>query len=359
MAFDIPALPELRTVVRDRVRGASEAATLLLPKSMTRALADGVAGLAHLHFRYQGWVARMVIPLTAEGAPLQRWLDLWLAVPRIPAAAATGTITVTGATGSSVDTGTALTVIGETSLEVVVTTGGTIGGAGTLSLPAAAGATGTAGNHEAGVGLSFVSVPEGVDARAVVAAPGFAGGAEAERDAAAKGRMIARIQEPPHGGNAADYVQWAKEASSNVTRAWSAGQQLGVGTETVRIMMDDLRANQSGIPTTADLALVKAYIDTVRPVTVRDLFVEAPAAKAVDVEISDLESDTPEVRAEIAANLAAAFRAKAVPGGTFWGAWISEAVSAAVGERHHTIPGLADTTCAAGEIAVLGDVTYS
>ena len=359
MTWSTPPLPELRVFVRDRVRGAADAATLLLPKSVTRVLSDAVAGLAHMHFRYQAWLARQIIPLTAEGAFLQRWLDLWLEVPRIAAASAAGTITVTGASGSSVPTNAKLAVVGSNGLEVIVATGGTIGVSGTLDLPAAIVSTGTAGNLEAGAGLSFVTVPAGVDAAAVVAAPGFAGGAEVEGDEPARGRMIARIQEPPHGGNANDYVQWAKEASANVTRAWSYGQENGIGTETVRFMMDDLRAADDGIPTTADIDLVAAYIDTVRPVTVRDLYVLAPTKEVVDVTIDGLASDTPEVRAAIEANLAKAFRVKASPGKTFYAAWISEAVSQAVGEASHTITGLADVTCSTGEIAVLGAVSYT
>lgn len=137
MPWSTPTLPELRAFVRDRVRGSADAATLLLPKSVTRVLSDAVAGLAHMHFRFQAWLAKQIIPSTAESAYLQRWLELCFPVPRIAAAAASGTIIITGASGASVATGARLSVVGASGQEVMVTTGGTIGGGGSLDLAAA------------------------------------------------------------------------------------------------------------------------------------------------------------------------------------------------------------------------------
>jgi hypothetical protein len=61
---------------------------------------------------------------------------------------------------------------------------------------------------------------------------------------------------------------------------------------TVRFMMDDLRASNGGFPLPADADTVKTYLDTVRPVTVKDLFVEPPIPFPVNVRIAWLNPDT-------------------------------------------------------------------
>ena len=66
------------------------------------------------------------------------------------------------------------------------------------------------------------------------------GGTDAETDDQLRARILHRIQNPPMGGAQADYVTWAL-AVPGVTRAWAASEQ-GIGTMTVRFLMDDLRA---------------------------------------------------------------------------------------------------------------------
>ena len=69
------------------------------------------------------------------------------------------------------------------------------------------------------------------------------------------------------GGAAYDYEAWAL-AVPGVTRAWATPEQ-GTGTITVRFLMDDLRADDDGWPTPADIETVATYIDLKRPVTAR------------------------------------------------------------------------------------------
>ena len=73
------------------------------------------------------------------------------------------------------------------------------------------------------------------------------GGVEAENDDDLRARILQRIQNPPMGGAQADYVTWAL-AVPGVTRAWAAPEQ-GIGTITVRFLMDELRADDDGWPT--------------------------------------------------------------------------------------------------------------
>ena len=85
------------------------------------------------------------------------------------------------------------------------------------------------------------------------------GGTDTETDEQLRARILHRIQNPPMGGAAADYVAWAL-AVPGVTRAWAAPEQ-GVGTITVRFLMDDLRADNDGWPEPDDIQAVADYID--------------------------------------------------------------------------------------------------
>src|SRR4029077_19696830 len=107
------------------------------------------------------------------------------------------------------------------------------------------------------------------------------GGTDTETDEQLRSRILHRIRNPPMGGAIADYVTWAL-AVPGVTRAWAAPEQ-GVGTITVRFLMDDLRADDDGWPTSNDLQIVDDYIDKMRPVTVKDSYVLAPIKQFIDV----------------------------------------------------------------------------
>jgi len=142
-----------------------------------------------------------------------------------------------------------------------------------------------------------------------------------------------------------------------VTRAWVYPQEYGPGSVIVRFMMDDVRA-PDGFPTDADVALVQAHIDLVRPVTAQ-VFVLAPVPYTLDVGVQNLTPDTPDIRADAEAELKDMLRRNAVPGGTVYVSWIWEAISLAVGERHHFIAfPTSDVICPTGALAVLGTVFY-
>jgi uncharacterized phage protein gp47/JayE len=67
------------------------------------------------------------------------------------------------------------------------------------------------------------------------------GGTDQETDDELRLRVLTRIRQPPMGGDADDYVAWAL-AVPGVTRAWCSPLEMGIGTVTVRVMCDDLRA---------------------------------------------------------------------------------------------------------------------
>ena len=112
--------------------------------------------------------------------------------------------------------------------------------------------------------------------------------------------MLARIQQPPHGGASYDYTTWALEVSG-VTRAWVYPQELGLGTVTVRFVRD---FDATPIPYAGEVAAVQAYIDARRPVTAL-VTVVAPAAVPINFQIQGLTPSNATVQAAGSATIQA------------------------------------------------------
>jgi len=192
-------------------------------------------------------------------------------------------------------------------------------------------------------------------------------GIEAEIDNELRVRVLDRIRQPPMGGDANDYVQWV-EAVPGVTRAWASPLEMGMGTITVRFMMDNLRADAAGFPNADDIASVQAYLDTKRPVTVKDFFVVAPIQEPIDFSISNLEPDTAATRAAIEFSVTSMLHERAAPAvsidgvsqpaQTIWASWVSDAILSAVGVESFTLTMADHVMPNAGCLAVLGSIIY-
>ena len=97
------------------------------------------------------------------------------------------------------------------------------------------------------------------------------------------------------------------------------GDRQGIGTITVRFLMDDLRADNNGFPTGDDVLTVEAYINTMRPVAIKDCFVEAPVPEPINFTIFEMIEDTDLVRAGIEVSVADMLRIKR--GSRAFGKW--------------------------------------
>lgn len=366
MPWPLITLRDRRKQVRDDIAAHLPGADASLPNSPLRVIGDAQASLTHDNDKHLDWVARMMMPDTAEGEYAERWGNLFLREGRKPATFALGSIIVTGAIGAVVEVGALLTATvvdpksGQQLAVNVVTTHSVTLATTSAAIGVEAEIPGEIGNLPEGLALAFVDVPADIDGQAVVAADGLAYGTDAEPDADYIARYIDVIQEPPHGGNAHDYEQWLEQIPGiKPGRAWCAPQEAGVGTVTLRFMMDDVRAAFDGFPQSADLALVQAAIDKVRPVTVAQAFVVAPIAQPLDLTITDIIGDTPEVRANVRIELLAMLRARARPGGMIYASWIREAISAATGEDHHDTAIANVAPLSAGHLVTLGTITYA
>lgn len=351
MAFPRPTLTEIiDRVLADlssRVVGVDGA---VLRRSVLGVLGRGVAGASHeLHGRLD-YIARQVIIDTADAEYLDRWASVW-GVRRKPAEFSIGSVTFTGTPGSEIPTGTVLQR--QDGALFQTTAIGKLPSAGSVAVPVIASTAGTAGNTSAGVSVTLQGPISGVQSTAVVAAPGLSAGSDAEDDDALRQRLLTRIQEPPQGGAAADYVNWALEVPG-VTRAWVYPMELGLGTVSVRFVRDD---EEDIIPDATEVAVVKDYIDERRPVTAQ-LFVVAPIAKPLDMTIQ-IQPATSEVKAAVEAEIRDLIRREAEPGGTILISHLREAISTAAGELDHVIvTPTGNVTHATGEIAVPGTITW-
>ncbi|GAA4258925.1 baseplate J/gp47 family protein [Azospirillum formosense] len=307
-----------------------------------------LGGALHSVYGYIDYLARQILPDTADAAWLERHASLW-GVARKAATAAAGTVSITAAAGVTVPAGTVLQRPGGGADYTVTADVAAIGGTAMATVQAAA--VGAASNLPPGARLTLVSPVAGAQSTAVVV--DVSGGADIEADADLLARLLARIRTPPHGGAAADYVAWALEVPG-VTRAWVYAHHQGVGSVGVAFVCD---GRASIIPTPADVAAMQAHLDEVRPVTAAVLAF-APVADPVALSIR-LTPDSAATRAAVAAELQDFLAREAIPGGTLYLSRLREAISQAAGEfRHELVAPAADVVSPAGHIAQLGVITW-
>lgn len=360
MPWQTPTLREVRSDVRDAIRGSLPGADAMVPNSVLRVMSDVQGAVCHLNLQYLDWLALQLMPDTAETEWLDRHGDIWLinadgTTGRKVATLAEGTANFSGSVGGAViPLGTQLVVtemLYETTAVINV-------GAGHAPTPGPIRALdpGAAGNQDTGTALTLVAAPANIDGTATVIE--LRNGTDEETDEQLRARILQRIRQPPQGGAEHDYVRWTL-AVPGVTRAWAAANEMGMGTVTIRFLMDELRADQDGWPTQSDIDTVVAYLNTVRPVAVKDMFVLAPIRRPVDVHIAALNPDTAEVHAVIEESLKQMLFDLAAPGQTIYSAWKSRAILDAPQVISFTLLDWTDDVMESpGHMAVLGDITY-
>lgn len=354
MPWQTPTLVEVRSLVRDSIRAKLPTADALVPNSVLRVLSDSQGAQCHSVLQYVDWLALQLLPDTAETVWLDRHGVIWLknsdgTKGRKQASYAIGIVEFTGISGVIVPIGTRLSgnVEYETTTQIVI---------GETATPASVRALdpGSVGNMSEGDTLGMTDLVPGADSQAIVVK--LTGGTDIENDNDLRARILQRIQNPPMGGSQADYVAWAL-AVPGVTRAWAASE-MGIGTITVRFLMDELHADSDGWPDETDVQLVQAYIDKMRPVTTKDCFVEAPIKQFMDVTIDSLVPDT--AKGEVERSIRDMLRLKAAPGQTIYAAWVSYAIMNApsvvsfrlVTDQDFVMPSL-------GHMAVLETILYT
>lgn len=359
MPWSTPLLSEVRSLVRDNIHAALPGSDAAAPNSVLRVMSDVQGALCHLTLQYIDWLSLQLLPDTAE----QEWLDrhgqIWLVnadgtLGRKQATLASGTVTFTGLPLAVVPTATILLGSNNVSYETLDQI--TLDPNAPTPVPVRAIDPGTQGNLDPGSIMSMQAPPPGIDNTVTVVT--MDGGVDQETDDQLRARILKRIREPPMGGDKTDYEQWAL-AVPGVTRAWCFPNEMGIGTVTVRFMMDDLRASNGGFPTQVDIDAVTAYIDQMRPVTVKDRWILGPIPQMVDVHIGNLNLDSDATRGAIEQSILNMLFQQAAPGQTIYAAWKSYAIMNAPGViSFDLLDNDDDIMPSNGYMAVLGNIFY-
>lgn len=362
MAFERPTLPQLISRVEGDIKGGLNL-TAILRRSFLGVISRAIAGLAHLLFGYLTFIERQAFPDTAVDEYLDRWAGIW-GVVRKAATFAEFEVDVTGTTGTVIPANT--TYRRPDGAEYVTDAEVTlVAGAGTIKLIATEG--GESFNIATGQTITPLSPIAGLDSEGTVSTI-IIEAEDTETDDLFRARLIDRIQNPPSGGAANDYIQWA-QAVAGVTRAWVLPENLGPGTVGVSFVED---GDDPIIPDAAKVQEVFDYIEERRPVTA-NVTVTAPVPLPLDLTI-ELKPNTSVVQAAVTAELEDLIRRDANLAGSYGGpgvqndgkillSRINEAISIAVGEEDHNVTLIngnapADITPATGELIVLGTITW-
>ena len=350
MPFNRPSLPELIARIGSDIESRLPGTDARTRRSNLAVLARIEAGVAHGLYGYLDHIARQVIIDTADSDVLERWAAVW-GLSRRSAINASGVVVFSGNNGTLIPAGLVLQRADGLQFLVAVTSSIT---SGTAQVLVTATEPGDLGNTEPATPLALAAQVLGLSGVATVGSGGIVSGADVESDDSLRARLLTRIQQPPHGGAAHDYVQWALEVPG-VTRAWVHPLWMGAGTVGVVFVRDN---DPSPIPDSPEVAAVQAYIEARRPVTA-EVYVIAPTPLVVPVTLS-VTPDTPAIRAAVAAELVDVFRREATPGVTLRISHLREAVSLAAGEEDHVITAPAgDVVATAGQMPVLGTITWA
>lgn len=382
MPFERDSLTELRGQVAEDIAAALPGSNPLLRFSNLNITGVVQASMTYLMYGYLDYIAQQAVPFTATDEYLEGWAAL-KNVYRITAAAAHGTVTFTGSNGATIPTGTPL--VRADGQQYLTTASGTIA-SGTVTVPASAvadpaGEEGAIGNCDAGTPLTLGTAIAGVTSTGA-AATDFTGGVDLEKDDALRARMLLAYQNPPHGGDQADYVEWAL-AVPGVTRAWCVPNAFGSGTVAVYVMLDIAESAHGGFPqgsngvsqndhgpaagaprdtvATGDQLAIADAICVLQPVTAL-VYVLAPQPQAINFTIGGIPSASTATKAAIAAAISSVLSEFAAikPGtSTLNLNLIESAIDAVPGTDGFVIVSpVSNITTPTGFLPVLGTVTY-
>lgn len=360
MPFAIPTLEQLAAQTVGTFRANMKGSDAALWPNNVAVAAKVIAASAHGNYAFLDYLGKQINPSSAEGQFLIRHAAA-RGLAQLAPTYATGSAVLHGDPAVAVLSGVVLQRAD--GVQYQTQAGGITDGSGNLTVPVRAVLPGKAGNAAAGVVLNLAAPIDRIDTDNVVATGGIGAGADLENEESLRARLLFLLSNPPMGGAAHDYVIWAREVNG-ITRVFVDPVTLANARTTIAVyfMMDDSYAN--GIPQTADVAVVAAYIDARRPAGAI-VQVTKPIATVQNIVIDNLSPDTVPVRNAIAAELAEFFRRQSnvstlTEPFTMYRSSISEAIAVATGEHNHDLTTPAsDVVVANGRILTLGTITYT
>lgn len=365
MAYEIPTLSQLTRDIRADL-GAENPDALL--RSDADVFGRAIAAAVHGMYGYLQYQARQLLPSTASESTLLAWQGPFYLRGDKPNAAvqSSGLARFTGNVGAAIDAGVELQR-GDGRLFAAVT-GGIVGAGGYVDLAIKAVEGGFDGDTDAGVWFTLTSAVAGIDAAAQVQAGGLTGGADEEDIESYRQRILRVTEVGAQTGRAVDWENWAMEVPG-VTRAWAAPKLLGIGSMGVYFMRDD---DANPYPATDECEVVRQYLEATGTPW-GEVFAMAPVAKPLSLTLH-IEPDTPAMRAAVTEALRSQIASNASPvvrdqsgrtalplaGVTILRSRLTEAISAVPGEADHVlIVPAGNVACAIGELAELGEITWT
>ena len=244
--------------------------------------ATSAASTAWGEYEHQKYIRDQIFPHSSDTEHLELHADsyhLWRKAPNI----ASGLVRFTGEDGTAIPEG--MQAVTDLGVVVVTNESGPVVD-GVARLGAVAAVPGLTGNLAFGTALTVQDPPAGLDSVAEVAdsgsGAGFTSGTDLETDEALLARVQDRRSHPPAGGNKHDYRSWALQVPG-VVDAYTYRVRPGLGEVTTLILTSG--AGAARIPSDELVASALAYLETVRPITVKTCLVLAPTAKSTTITV--------------------------------------------------------------------------
>jgi uncharacterized phage protein gp47/JayE len=331
MAFNRPSLQELIDRAHADTVQRLTGEQVPLRRSVLRVLTRVFAAIVHNLYGHLSWLAVQVVPNARMDTQfLERNAALHGITRRAPATAS-GQINVTGLPTTLLPAGTIWHNVD--GLEYQTQQQAVLNESGAALVLVQAMEPGDEYNEAVGRTLSIAETVTGITSTALVVEPGISGGRPLGTDADLLADLLQHLRLPPHGGAAHDYVAWARQAHSAVTRVWPDPLALGANTVTIRLVTD---GQPDGIsPSPEVIEAVKNYIEPRRPVTTQ-VYVVGPLLRPLDMTLR-LRPDTTELRQLVEQAIADLILTEAAPGEPLLISHVREAISKSAGEHDHQI----------------------
>lgn len=367
MAWYTPTLAALVTQAVRSFAAHMPGADAALRRNNIYPVAKVLAGIGHGIYGYADNIARGRFVLTCDGDLLDRHgAQMKPSVPRRMAVPARGTLVVTAPLTAQIFEDT---IFIRSDGAVFTTDAGALLVAGVATPVAVTAAeAGSGGNTAAAAPFSTDAGTSGIVAEA--GPDGLSGGADIEDHETYRHRLLFAKAFPEHAGALPDFVRYVSEIPG-VTRVFIAPGFNGRATVGIYPLFDEVR--EGGLPTSGDLDRISAHLDEKKPGGVLS-YVERAGEQTIDVTISGLAPDTPEVRLAVTEELRAMIARKGRVAGTATShpsmpflatpltlprSWFWEAVSGASGEENHIIAApAAEVVINSGKVPVLGTVNF-
>jgi uncharacterized phage protein gp47/JayE len=280
------------------------------------------------------------------------------------------TVTISGANETEYNITTEITVISATKFQYEVqgapatpATGTIISTSDNVSIEVNSDEYGEIQNQGNGAALAFTTSIAGVSTSSYVQYSEIGGGADTESDSEYRTRVVDRYKNPVAHFNVAEIVNISKQVAG-VTRVWVDEITPEPGDTTIHFTRDN---DDTIIPSPSEVAKVKNKILTIKPANTPDssVIVNAPNPVSVDFIFFSLSPNTETMRVSITNSLKEFFSENTDVGtditkyayeSAIWNT-VDEETGARINAFVLTTP-VADIAIAAGELGVLGNITF-